>query len=333
MRKIATIKDIAKKAKVSPATVSRVLNYDSELSVSDDTKKRIFEAAESLNYTKHQRLGKLSAVKLGLVQWFDDQEELDDLYYLSIRMGIEKKAEELGVELQKFSLDELDSATGLAGVLALGKFSVKEVATLGAFHHNLLFVDFDAMAYGYDSLVVDFNQGVGSAIELLLANGHQQIGIMAGIETTKSEHQVINDQRLTSFKEKMLQINLYDPAFVWESDFSVAGGYRVMKELLEKQVKLPTALFCSSDSLAIGAMRALAEAKVQVPDDISIIGFNDISVAKYLSPALTTIKVHTDWLGELALQTMVNTINDVGPVAKKITIAPEMIERESVLSK
>ncbi len=93
---MATIRDIAKKAGVSPATVSRVLNYDSELSVAEETKAKIFEVAEALNYTKHLKTTKSFRGSLLLVQWFNQKEELEDLYYLSIRLGIEKKAQELG---------------------------------------------------------------------------------------------------------------------------------------------------------------------------------------------------------------------------------------------
>lgn len=330
MSKIATIKDIAERAKVSPATVSRVLNYDSELSVSDGTKKRIFEAAEALNYTKHKRQPKLYSGKLALIQWYEDQEELEDLYYLAVRMGIEKKAEELGVEILKVTLESLDEVQDADGLLALGKFSSKEVAMFGKQTDNLLFVDFDAMAFGFDSLVVDFNQGVTAAINLLLSKGHSNIGILAGVERTKSEKETIPDKRLAYFREKLLQENLYHDELVWESDFSVDGGFKKMQELLELEVTLPTALFVSNDAMAIGVIRALQEAGKRVPEDISIIGFNDISVAKYLSPALTTVKVYTEWMGELAVQTILDSLQQEAPVPKKITIASELVERQSV---
>lgn len=330
MRNIATIKDIAERAKVSPATVSRVLNYDSELSVSDGTKKRIFEAAEALNYTKHKRQVKQHSGKIALVQWYDEQEELEDLYYLAIRMGIEKKAQELGVEVVKVTLGELADLQELDGVLALGKFSSKEVARFGKSADNLLFVDFDAMEYGYDSLVVDFNQGVRGALRLVLQNGHRDIGILSGVERTKSEKETIADKRLTYFREMLLEQGVYREDFVWESDFTVEGGYQAMKAVLKAGEPLPSALFVSNDAMAIGVIRALQEAGKQVPETMSVVGFNDISVAKYLSPPLTTVKVYTEWMGELAVQTLLDSLQQAAPVAKKITIAPELIERQSV---
>ena len=116
---MATIKDIAKKANVSPATVSRVLNYDTGLAVGQDTKRKIFEAAEALNYTKYKNKQKKAEQVIRLVQWYNDEEELADLYYLAIRLGIERKAEELNIHLVKESLSEL-SALKTDGIIALG---------------------------------------------------------------------------------------------------------------------------------------------------------------------------------------------------------------------
>ena len=89
---MATIKDIANMVGVSIATVSRVLNYDASLSVSDETKKKIFEAAEELDYQKKPKR-KPTAYKVGIVNWYTEKEELDDLYYMAIRLGVEKRLE------------------------------------------------------------------------------------------------------------------------------------------------------------------------------------------------------------------------------------------------
>ncbi|MBE6173025.1 MAG: LacI family transcriptional regulator, partial [Enterococcus faecium] len=81
--------------------------------------------------------------------------------------------------------------------------------------------------------------------------------------------------------------------------------------------------------LAIGALKAIKEAGLAIPQDISVIGFNDISVAKYVSPPLSTVKVYTEWMGELAVETLTQLIHSTAPVARKITIATELILRES----
>lgn len=326
---MATIKDIAELAGVSPATVSRVLNYDTELSVGHDTKKKIFEAAEELNYTKHKKNQRHEKSQIRLIQWYNEVEELDDLYYLSIRLGIEKKAEELGIRLLKETLSQMSDET-VDGTIALGKFDTEQIELLGKSQDNLLFVDFDAMQQGYNSLVVDFHQSVQDVVAYFLSNGYTKLGILAGKEYTKPTHQLISDVRFSVFRELLSQKNLYDEAFVIEADFSVEAGYEAMKHFLKKKrEELPEAFFASNDALAIGALRAIQEAGVIVPDELAVIGFNDISVAKYVSPPLTTVKVYTEWMGELAIETILSLSKDKSPVPRKITVGTELVYRES----
>lgn len=324
---MATIKDIAQQAGVSPATVSRVLNYDSELSVSGETKEKIFKAAEALNYTKHKKkTTETSSIRL--IQWFDTEEELADLYYLAIRLGIENKAEELGIRLLKEPFDSL-SDTVVDGTITIGKFGDHQIQQLKKSQKHLLMVDFDALSYGVDSLVVDFQQAVDLVIDAFIAKGHQKIGLLSGIEYTKDHQQKIIDPRQYFFEARLRQLKLYDSHYLLQAPFTVEGGYLAMQAFLARAKELPSALFASSDALAIGAMRALQEAGVHIPEDIAVIGFNDVSVAKYVTPALSTVKVHTEWLGELAVTTLMELIASPAPVPRKVTIATELINRAS----
>src|SRR6478672_3786140 len=104
---MATIKDIAEKAGVSIATVSRVLNYDASLSVSDDTKKKIFEIAEALSYKKRPSKKSPSA-RIGILLWYTEKEELNDLYYMSIRLGIEQRCEQQGLKIVKLFHSQME---------------------------------------------------------------------------------------------------------------------------------------------------------------------------------------------------------------------------------
>lgn len=325
---MATIRDIAKLAGVSPATVSRVLNYDQELSVAQETKQRIFEVAEKLNYTKHKRANKIGKAVIRLVQWYDEAEELADLYYLSIRLGIEKKAEELNVQVRRETLNEL-SDIQVSGTIALGKFDAEQIRQLKEIDENLLFVDFDGMSLGLNSMVVDFDQSVDLVIDHFIRHGHQKIGILSGEEKTKHNLQPIEDPRLLAFKLKMKQINLYRPEFTLTASFSMEAGKKAMADFLSKTQELPNALFASSDALAVGAMQAIQAAGLRIPEDISVIGFNDVSVAKYVSPALTTIKVETEWMGELAVSTILDLAKEFSPVPRKIMLGTKLIQRES----
>ena len=88
-------------------------------------------------------------------------------------------------------------------------------------------------------------------------------------------------------------------------------------------------MFASSDALAVGAMQAIQEFGLRVPEDISVIGFNDVSVAKYVSPALSTVKVETEWMGELAVMTVLELAREGAPVPRKIMLGTKLIQRDS----
>ena len=324
---MATIKDIAQKAGVSPATVSRVLNYDPDLSVSKETEQKVFEIAEALNYTKHKNKRRESAV-LRLVQWYDSEEELADLYYLAIRLGIEKRAEELNIRLIKEQLSEL-SDTETEGTIAVGKFDQAQMKQLKKLNEELLFVDFDGLSLGINSLVVDFSQGVQLIIDQFIKEKHERIGILSGMEYTKGSRHEIDDPRFLVFREYLTRLKLYNEADHLQGAFTIEGGYTAMKTYLESHTDYPTAFFASSDALAIGAMRAIQGHGLRIPEDISVIGFNDVSVAKYVTPALTTVKVYTEWMGELAVSTILELIQEKAPVPRKITVGTELILRES----
>ncbi|MDT2820897.1 LacI family DNA-binding transcriptional regulator [Enterococcus devriesei] len=325
---MATIRDIAKQAGVSPATVSRVLNYDQELSVAQETRQRIFEVAEKLNYTKHKRSPKMGKALIRLVQWYDEAEELADLYYLSIRLGIEKRAEELNLQVRRETLNEL-SDSQVTGTIALGKFDAEQIRQLKQLDDNLLFVDFDAMQLGLNSLVVDFDQSMDLVIDHFIQQGHQKIGILSGEEVTKHNLQPIEDPRMLSFKKKLEQLNLFRPDLVVTAPFSMEAGKAAVSEFIAESNDLPTALFASSDALAIGGMQAIQAAGLRIPEDISVIGFNDVSVAKYVSPALSTVKVETEWMGELAVTTLLELAKEYSPVPRKIMLGTELIQRAS----
>lgn len=328
---MATIKEIAEKAGVSPATVSRVLNYDEQLSVGMETKQKIFEVAEQLNYTKHKRKNKGQTV-VRLVQWYNKEEELEDLYYLSIRLGIEQKAEELGVHLIKESLEDLDESN-VHTTIALGKFDQKQITLLKKYSNTLLFVDSDGNFFGQNALMIDFQQSISLVIDHFIREGHKKIGILSGIEYTKKSKYPIEDPRWISFREQLTRLKLYDEKYHIEGAFTVNGGYQAMKKYLAENKDLPTALFASSDALAIGAIRAIQAAGLSIPEDVSLIGFNDLSVSKYVSPALSTVRCYTTWMGEIAVQMILELIRQEAPVARKTTVETKLILRDSTLIK
>lgn len=327
---MATIKDIAELAGVSIATVSRVLNYDSTLSVGDETKKRIFEVAEQLSYKK-KPARKLETGKIALLQWYTEKEELEDLYYMSIRLGVENQASQLGFSVSKYFQDnyEVLKQDEIQGLIAIGKFSEKQIKDMTSVTSNIVFVDISPDDEQFDSIVIDFEKATKKVIDHYLKNGHENIGYIGGKEVFKDQSSTIEDPREVTFKTYLAKKGRLNETFIYAGTFSVNDGHSLMKKaILEHGENLPTAFFAANDSLAVGALRALLEEGIPVPGRVNIIGVNDISISKYVFPSLSTVKVYTELMGETAVNTLVERIEG-RKIAKKITISTQLIIRDS----
>lgn len=331
---MATIKDIAERAGVSIATVSRVLNYDQSMSVGDETKKRIFEIAEELNYkTIKERVNKQKSqlMKFGLVHWYSEQQEIADPYYMAIRLGVEQQCFHQNIELVKlfkqgdsYQSDRLD---GLDGIIAVGKFSETDITVFNNACKNVVFVDSSPDVHKFDSVVIDFQTSMIEVLDYLTSLGHKQIGYIGGVESVE-EGKVIKDIRELTFYEYLQSKGIYHSEFIFTGKFTTEDGYRLMKQSISNGNK-PSAYFIASDSMAIGALRALHESGISVPNDISIVGFNDIATSKFLQPSLTTVKVYTEFMGETAVDLLVERIETNRKISKKIVLPAKLLPRES----
>lgn len=327
---MATIKDIAQLAGVSIATVSRVLNYDTTLSVSDETKKRIFEAAEELSYKKLPAR-KQESGKIALLQWYTEKEELEDLYYMSIRLGVENRCRHHNLQMAAYFQDNIEDLKqdDLRGLIAIGKFSSKQVKDLSSITKNIVFVDYSPDEEQFDSIVIDFEKATKKVLSHLIKKGHEKIGFIGGREVFKDKTSMIEDPRETTFKHYLSEKGLLNEAYMYNGSFSVQDGHMLMKKAIhENGEKLPTAFFAANDSIAVGALRALLEEGISVPERVNIIGVNDISLAKYVFPSLSTVKVYTELMGETAVDTLLERIEG-RKMAKKIMIATKLILRNS----
>ncbi|MEY8348931.1 LacI family DNA-binding transcriptional regulator [Bacillus cereus] len=327
---MATIKDIAEKAGVSIATVSRVLNNDPFLSVSYETKRNIFEAAEALSYKKRTSRKK-ELPKIALVHWYTEEEELNDLYYMSIRLGIEKRCEQQGLKIVKLFHSQMEELMkeNIQGMIAIGKFSEREIGLFEAITKNIVFVDYSPNEEMFDSVVVDFEKVTRKVIDYLIEKEHQKIGYIGGRETFKDQTSEIEDPREHAFIKYMKKQELLYEKNIYIGQFSVNDGYSLMKQAIEEQQgQLPTAFFVGNDTMAIGCLRALNEHGIAVPERVNIIGVNDISISQYLSPALSTVKVYTGLMGETAVDLLMERFSG-RYLAKKVILSTKLNIRKS----
>lgn len=333
---MSTIKEIAEKAGVSLSTVSRVLNHDSTISVSDETKRHILEAAQELDYkTIRERKNIQTESKrltFGLVDWYSDYELLDDPYYLYLMTAIEKECASVNINIYKinkvngrfntFNLNILD------GIIAIGKFSDNEISDLTAYTDKIVFLDSSPKEKFFDSVTINMKLGIVEALEYLLELGHTEIGYIGANGIGDNKEPTV-EQRTIIFTDFMKNRNLYKPDYVYISNIiSYNGGYNLMNEAL-KSGHLPTAFFIANDTMATGVLRALYEAKIHVPNDISIIGFNDDPTSKYLIPPLTTVRVHQNFMATTTVELLLERIHKQRVIAKKLVIPSELIIRKS----
>ncbi|MPQ43048.1 LacI family DNA-binding transcriptional regulator [Clostridium tarantellae] len=333
---MATIKDIAIKAGVSIATVSRVLNLDDTLNVSETTRKKVLEVAEELNYvTIKERKSKIRTYTLGIIYWYTELQELNDPYFLSIRMSVEKRCNDLAINFKSIDFQRVLKGVAkdyndLDGILAIGIFSETDIEKMKELTNNIIFVDSSPNEWKYDSIVVDFKSGVINALNYLCKLGHRNIGYIGGVSMP---HNGILSNKNIDYREKtyieyMCAIENYHKEWIFKGRFLPQYGYELMKEAL-KLKNFPTAFFIASDPMAIGAYKALFEEGYNVPKDVSIIAFDDIYTAQFLTPPLTTIKVFTDFMGQTAVDTLIEKIKTNRNMCKKIVLPIKLIERKS----
>ena len=289
---MATIRDIAKEAGVSAGAVSRILNNDATLNVSPKTRQTVFEIAKRLNYTKPSKKTKTekSSFTMGIVQWFTAEEELNDNYYLLARQGIEDFCIKNAISIIRVFRGESDAYARLEdvdGLVCIGKFAKKEIQEFINICHNVVFLDMPVEEYQITSLSMDFEQAVYCALDYLTELGHSDIGFLGGIEYV-GNHEPIKDARAIAFKKYMKHRHMDYKSYFKEDSFTAQSGYEMMCELLDSG-NTPTAIFAASDAIAFGAMRAISEHHLRIPENISIIGFNDEETCSYMNPPLTTI--------------------------------------------
>jgi LacI family transcriptional regulator len=326
---MATIKDIAAEAGVSPAAVSRILNQDATLSASMETKQRVWEAAKKLQYHK-AKAGNKALFKLGIVQWFSAEQEMQDSYYLLVRQGIEDFCLKNSISIVRtFRSDAnyMEHLKDVDGLICVGKFSKDEVEQFIDICRNIVFLDMWIENDHVTTLTMDFQQAVYTALDYLTKLGHERIAFLGGLEYAGDQEPVIDERKkayISYMKKKKLEYKQY----LYEGRFSTSSGYDMMEQLLSQKV-LPTAVFTASDALAFGAIKAIQNHGLSVPEDISVIGFNDTEMGAYTTPALTTIHAPAYDMGQHGANLLYVSSNLSITTPLKVKIPCYLVERDS----
>lgn len=336
--KRTTLKDVAKKAGVSNGTVSAVINNKD--TVKGDTRENILRVIKELNYRPQGSARTLKGEvenSIGLIT-----RTLDNPYYTSIAMGIKHYANLKGYVLfiacsegsheTEKKISHLFSSKEIKGSIIApvidGTNEIDHFFKMKSVNYPFVLLE---NIPGLDISVVGMNNVIATekATKYLLDCGHKSIIHFAGPSFASHTIDRINGFR-SAFSETTLRFNkdlIIECGSHFDDGYSV--GYKYFNNFKKKE-DAPTAVVCYDDFVAFGLISALKDLSINVPNDVSIIGIDDISYSKYWSPKLTTISVPLEEIGQIAAEILINTIENhkVMPTVKKI-IEPELIIRET----
>lgn len=339
---MATIKDIAELANVSTATVSRILNSDPSLSVSNDTRKRVMAVVNELNYKRLRKKSDKSdksveTHQIGLLITNSEEDEVNDPYFMSMRMGVERVCEQYGMSIASvITLGKSDLTGGalrsLDGLIVIGTVDSEELKRFYYENNNIVFVDYTPPGNEFDVVISDLETATVQILEHLFELGHQNIVYLGGKTTirgiNKQEIAEKEDVRKSVFEHVMKAKGLMKQDSVRIGEWGPNGGYLLMKEVINKG-QLPSAVIIASDPMALGAFRALYEAEVKVPENVSVFSFDNIEAAAYLNPALSTVQIHSFEMGKTAVKLLSDRLKG-RDLPLKVILPTELVFRESV---
>ncbi|MBC2456547.1 LacI family transcriptional regulator [Clostridium beijerinckii] len=336
MYSMSTIYEIAKIAGVSPTTVSKVINNYPD--VSDKTRVKIQRILKEENFLPNAQAQFLSTKKtwtLGIVYFENLGVGLNHPFFSGVIEAFKNQADKQGYSLLFGSKnDRLKNDTFLeyfkyrcVDGIAIICTDPYDKETLELIESNFPIVVIDMINKDTSTVTSDNLEGCYLAIKHLYDLGHRRIAHITGANKLDNWPSII---RRKGYEKAMKKFNLeiLDGYIADGVNFDVSGGYSAMKGLL-KLKEIPTAVFASADKIAIGAIDALKEEGLSVPDDISIIGYDDIELARYITPKLTTIRQDRKEIGKTAVDLLVKQINEKAKLKINKIIPVQLIERDS----
>lgn len=334
-----TIKDIARICGVGPSTVSRALNNHPD--INQETKQKILDAVEQYGFVPNNSARNLKITATNNIAilvkgmsnpFFMNMIEMmeDDIrrakYYMELRR-VDEKTDEVEVAIELIKEKKLQGIIFLGG---LSTHSPEELEKIDVpFVLSTISVPKEAEGI-YSSVSVDDEAESYKMTKYLIDKGHRRIAILAGPESEIS----VSDLRMQGYLRALRESNIeIDDNLIWNSiegidSYSMDNGYLVMNKNLKKECKFD-AVFAICDAMAMGAIRALSEAGISVPKDVSVAGFDGIALGKYCIPSITTISQPFAEMAHMTTAMLFDVINKEKS-HKRIVLEGDLTERESV---
>ncbi len=328
---MVTIRDVAERAGVSKSTVSHVINGTRY--VRPEVAERVRRAMAELNYTPNRlarSLRRKTTHTIGLIT-----PDNANPFFAQVAQAVEEVCFRRGYTvLLGNAAGDVDRELRYIRVMVEKQVDGLIVAASGLDSEHLrpqvigrtpvVLVDRNLPDLDVDRVLADHRQGGRLATGHLIALGHRRIGCIAG-----PAHTSAGSERLAGYRDALVAAGLpVDESLIVPGEFDLASGYRAMRQLLEHSDP-PTAVFAANDQMAIGALRALREAGVSVPEGCSVVGYDDTPLASYVAPPLTTVHQPVARLGRLAAETLLDRLAEPERPVQCHVLSVELVERAS----
>lgn len=334
---MASIRDIAREAEVSPGTVSRVLNNDPTLSVSKDTRERIHRVANELQYQKSARKNK----SIQIITYASRAKEMSDPYYREIRLAIEAEVKRLNLSLKRtIRIDGNDKNLDLykiekaGAIIVVGNFSKEALNTLRKYNKNIVVINNPNTPKSIDAVYSDLHYSMTNLLNEIKALGMTQIAYIGGSHmirdlagTPSSNH---TDVRYEAYKQWCSEHQIKEITMIdgWKKE----NGEEAVKILLKAQ-QLPEVFIAGNDMIAIGILQQIQYEKIAIPSDVKLISFNDLEVIQYAVPSVSSVHIPVDEFGRTAVRMAEERINKTRQVAIHVVVEAQLKERNTFKTK
>lgn len=327
----ASIRNISELTGFSPATVSNALNHKKGVNVK--TAAEVFRVAKEIGYINEN-----SITKIKLVTFKNNGFIIDDTpFFPTLISGFEQECRQCGFEMVVCNLDKrepdyeqqvkkLVQDTEAGSVILATEMLGDELNPFRFARCPVVILDYWQESMEFNGVLIDNFDSAKKAVEYLIGEGHREIGYLRGsyrIHGFKTRNQGYQ----SAMRKHHLEVK---PGYVVTLSTTLNSAYQDMLMYLSKSPKLPTAFFADNDMIALGVMKALQEKGYRIPEDVSIIGFDDLPFSEISYPPLTTLRVPNKEMGRLAVRRVIDLIQNPGEAVTKTEVCTSFVKRQTV---
>ncbi|MDK8646379.1 LacI family DNA-binding transcriptional regulator [Staphylococcus condimenti] len=331
---MASIRDIAKAAEVSPGTVSRILNEDPTLSVSDKTRQRVLKVAEEMSYQKSARMNR----QVQIITYASRRREMADPFHRELRLAIETEIKRLNLTLKKtirvepgMKKQDWSEVKKAGALLVIGNFSKTALETIFQYNPNMVVINNPEVPDFIDAVYSDLEKTTHKLLDRIIQKHHKvKIAYFGGMREEMNLDGDITYSNDARYHAYLRWCKTQDKT----PDAHLIGWTREDGEQeIESASQLPDIVIAGNDMVAIGVIQGLQKNGKRIPEDVSVIGFNDLDVNQYVTPSLTSVQIDIEQFGKSAVAMAEDRIKKVRSNALHTIVQTQLILRQSYSEK